>query len=90
MQVRPLTAEEIEKLEEHHRKMHNWSRRTHFTCSFCGQSVHYQKYADHVEKSHPGGRFFKPFAKSKPNATLLFAEWQQADATAEELAELAE
>ena len=26
------------------------------TCSFCGASVQWQRYADHLSKVHPGGR----------------------------------
>lgn len=79
--VRPLTEDEIEVLENRRKalKLPMFNKVTHFTCSFCGQSVHYQKYADHVEKQHPGGRLFKPFPKSKPNPLLLL-ECQQADA----------
>lgn len=91
MQVRPLTAEEIEKYEARLKDIFKGGRipspRKTFTCSFCGEGINYLKYADHLEKAHPGGRRYKPYPKSKPNATSVFAECQQRDATPEELAE---
>lgn len=56
-------------------------------CSFCGAGIPWSTYGTHLAKAHPGGGLFKPFPVSKLDAALVFAQWQQRDATPEELAE---
>ena len=80
--IRPLTQAELEHIEKHYQKYPSKPHAT-FICSYCDARIHHSKYSDHVSKLHnwDSGRIYRPTPKTKVNATLLFAELQQSDAT---------
>jgi len=67
------------------KEMHENVKSVH--CAHCGQSVVWTKYADHVEKRHGNwkGNIYSNNWEPERDSLKVFAEWQQADATVEEM-----
>jgi hypothetical protein len=85
--IRPMTAMEIETPNAHSEKMRLKSHPCN-SCWLCGAKLSIRKYADHVEKHRREGWKPRLHAMAKLNPVLVFAEWQQRDATVDELTEL--
>lgn len=62
--------------------MHKFARRCE--CWLCGRRLSIRVYADHLEE-HRAENWAPRVPNSSKKRAEVFAEWQQADATAEEL-----
>ena len=89
--VRPLTKQEKKRYKEHRERFpyNNQKPKLAGPCWLCGYKCAISKWSAHLERHRKEG--WKPHdSKAHRPAAVVFAEWQQQDATPEDYGSLGE